>query len=161
MTQPPPPPASSSEQVDASRRWKTWQLATAAGMALIVGLLLGGVGSDDTDEGSTASDDASELEDEIERLQTEIDERDQALAEAAERAEEGSEGSEDDAQGSDATADEAEGSEEDASSSLAIGETGVIGDYEVTVTDLTADDTEAVLAANEFNEARRTAPTPP
>lgn len=152
MTQPPPPPASSSEQEDASRRWKTWQLAITTGMALIVGLVLGGVGSDGTDEGSTASEDASELEDEIERLQTEIDERDQALAEAAERAEERFEGNEDEAQASDATADNAEGSEEDASSSLAIGETGMIGDYEVSVTDFTADDTAAVLAANEFND---------
>jgi hypothetical protein len=35
---------------------------------------------------------------------------------------------------------------------LAIGETGRVGDYDVTVTDFAADDTQWVLGENEFNE---------
>lgn len=151
MTQPPPPPAGSSEQTPGGR-WKTWHLAAAAGLALIVGIGLGGVGGDDADGGATAAGDSRELQEEIERLQGEIDERDQALAEAAERAESASDGEEAGSPEPDASTDDDVGADQSDRGTLALGETGVIGDYEVTVTDFTADDTEAVLAANQFNE---------
>lgn len=150
MAQPPPPP--NQPEPDALRRWKAWHLILAAGIALLLGIGLGSMGSGATDGENTASPDVDELEQEVERLQHEVDDRDRALAEAAEQIEEEAGEDTNDDQDSDGTAEDANGGDEDANDPLAIGETGMIGDYEVTVTDFTADDTDAVLAANQFNE---------
>jgi hypothetical protein len=91
---PPPPPPPNQETASynppapkAERTWKTWHLAAAVVIALVVGVGIGSAGDDDVQP--TASEGASDeeieaLEEQVAKLEQELEERDELLAAAEE-----------------------------------------------------------------------------
>lgn len=108
---------------------------------IVLALVLAACGADDT------ADDLGAVEEEgTATTEPDVDEADEPEAketDATEAEEEVADGSGSDGGGSDG---------DDGDAALAIGETGRVGDYEVTVTAFVADVTEEVLAFNEFND---------
>lgn len=85
---PPPPSAEGSATADepAPRAWKTWQLAAASGVALVLGIGLGSAGDEPAPETisptGASSQEVAALDEQVADLKAELEARDETLAAA-------------------------------------------------------------------------------